>query len=258
MKSLTQELRRRFEFIVIDSPPVVGISDAAVVSVLSDGVLLVLNGQKTSTAGAQKAVERLDMVRARLIGVVLNGVNLKDPNYSYFRGYEPYYTYGSGIEDGGNNTNGNGTLNGHLEPAKQNGHPAMFVDDELEVKDYTDVKKNDTSHAENVPASAEAKITASVRVSPDEAAGESLLNRSPAVNPVRHGLLQRVIEALSMTMGPIAVTIVQEHIAALGESRYAFPEERIAELLKSLEAAITEEELRAFTTHFQNGGRVHA
>jgi hypothetical protein len=113
-------------------------------------------------------------------------------------------------------------------------------------------------HPENAPASAEAGVTAPVRVSPDEAPGESLLNRSPAVDPVIRGSLQRVIEALSMTMGPIAVTIVQEHIAALGESRYAFPEKRLGELLKSLEAAITEEELRAFTTHFHNGGRVDA
>ena len=257
MKSLTQELRRSFEFIVIDSPPVVGISDAAVLSVLSDGVLLVLNGQRTSTTGAQKAVERLDMVRARLVGVVLNGVNLKDPNYSYFRGYEPYYTYGSGIEDGGNNTNGNGTLNGHLEQAKQNGHPALNVDHESEGRNFTDVKQNGTSHPERAQTSAESEVTEPVRVSQDEAPGESLSNRSPAIDPVI-GSLQRVIEALSMTMGPIAVTIVHEHIAALGESRYAFPEERIGELLKSLEAAITQEELGAFSKHFHDRGRFEA
>jgi hypothetical protein len=77
------------------------------------------------------------------------------------------------------------------------------------------------------------------------------------MNPVI-GSLQRVIEALSMTMGPIAVTIVQEHITALGESRYAFPEERIGELLKSLEAAITQEELRTFSKHFHDRGRFEA
>jgi hypothetical protein len=59
-------------------------------------------------------------------------------------------------------------------------------------------------------------------------------------------------------MGPIALTIVYEHIAALGESRYAFPKKRVGELLKSLEAAITEEELRTFTKHFRDSGRLDA
>jgi capsular exopolysaccharide synthesis family protein len=271
MKSLTQELRRSFEFIVIDSPPVVGISDAAVLSVLSDGVLLVLNGERTSTTGAQKAVERLDMVRARLIGVVLNGVNLKDPNYSYFRGYEPYYTYGSSIEEGGvASTNGNGSLNGHSGYAKQNGHPAMFADDELEGRDPTDVKKNGTPHSESAGRGAEAEVAKLVRVSPNEATRESSSNRSTALDPLvpaapspsngpsAHDSLQRVIEALTETMGPIGVTIVHEHIAALGESRYAFPKKRVGELLKSLEAAITEEELRTFTKHFRDSGRFDA
>ena len=258
MKSLTQELRRSFEFIVIDSPPVVGISDAAVLSVLSDGVLLVLSGQKTSTTDAQKAVERLDMVRARLLGVVLNGVNLSDPNYSYFRGYEPYYTYKLGSEDEGINTNGNGTVNGHLGQAGQNGHPAMFVDDELEGQHYAGPKKNGLSHTHRAGASDGPDVTEPVPVRPEGLPYDSVPEASAALNPVIHGSLNRIIEALSMTMGPIAVTIVQEHIAALGESRYAFPEKRLGELLKSLEAAMTEDELRAFSKHFHDRPRFKA
>src|SRR5262249_46723089 len=73
------------------SSPVIAISDAAILSVITDGVLLVFDGQRTSTACAQKAVERLDMVRARLLGVIINAVNLNTPEYSYYRSYSHYY-----------------------------------------------------------------------------------------------------------------------------------------------------------------------
>ena len=91
MKDILKELRQRFEFILIDSPPVIAISDAAILSVITDGVVLVFDGRRTSTACAQKAVERLDTVRARFLGVILNAVNLDNPDYSYYRTYSHYY-----------------------------------------------------------------------------------------------------------------------------------------------------------------------
>jgi succinoglycan biosynthesis transport protein ExoP len=249
MKGLAQDLRRSFEFIVIDSPPVVGISDAAVLSGVSDGVLLVLNGQRTSTTAAQKAVERLDMVRSRLLGVVLNGVNPKDPNYSYFRSYEPYYTYRSGSEDDGAHANGNGDLNRHTEKGGH-GQQVTCMEGDLENQNYEERKKNSTPDVERARHTTEAGATEPVHCSADELLADASSTRTEPLVPVVHGSLNRVIEALSMIMGPIAVTVVQEHIAALGESRYAFPENRIDELLKSLEAAITDDELKSFSKHF--------
>ena len=61
--------------------------------------------------------------------------------------------------------------------------------------------------------------------------------------------LSRVVEALTKSIGPLAPKIVQEHIAVLGESRYAFPENRINELLLSLKASMTDEQLKSFSTH---------
>ena len=110
MRDVLKELRQRFEFILIDSTPVIAISDAAVLSVLTDGVLLVFDGHKTSTASAQKAVEYLDSVRARFLGVVLNAVNLNNPDYSYYRAYSQYY-----------HSNGNHARLRHLF-----GHPGFF------------------------------------------------------------------------------------------------------------------------------------
>ena len=91
MKDILKELRCQFDFILIDSTPVIAISDAAILSVITDGVLLVFDAQKTSTACAQKAVEFLDTVRARFLGVILNAVNPDNPDYSYYRSYSQAY-----------------------------------------------------------------------------------------------------------------------------------------------------------------------
>jgi polysaccharide biosynthesis transport protein len=229
MKETLKNLREMYDFILIDSPPVIGISDAAILSVLVDGVLLVLDGQNTSTPSAQKAVERLDMVRARMLGVVLNGVDLQDPHYSYFRSYDQYYTLRN--EGNGNAVNGNGSH--HVPNVYGNGSG--------------DVRHNGVSHVLHVGNSTNgSKIVPSARdIEPIFADDVSILDQAEDV--VSQTTLHRVVEALTKSIGPLAPKIVQEHIASLGESRYAFPENRINELLQSLKAAITEEQLKTFT-----------
>jgi capsular exopolysaccharide synthesis family protein len=89
MREVVDVLREGFDFILIDSPPLMGISDAAVLSGLSDGVLLVVCSQKTSAATAGRALERLEAVRAHVLGVVLNRVDFKNP---YFVDYRYHYS----------------------------------------------------------------------------------------------------------------------------------------------------------------------
>jgi capsular exopolysaccharide synthesis family protein len=91
MRDILAELRSSFDFIVMDSPPIIAVSDAAVLSVLCDGVVLVFNGQKTTTPSARRALERLDKVGARMLGVVLNGIDIRDPEYFDYRSYYPSY-----------------------------------------------------------------------------------------------------------------------------------------------------------------------
>ncbi|HET7006917.1 MAG TPA: polysaccharide biosynthesis tyrosine autokinase, partial [Candidatus Binatia bacterium] len=78
-----------YDHILIDSPPVIAVSDAAVLSSVADGVLLVIDGQKTTTPLARDAVHRLDAVGARMLGVILNGVDLRHPEY---QDYHTYYS----------------------------------------------------------------------------------------------------------------------------------------------------------------------
>jgi capsular exopolysaccharide synthesis family protein len=89
MRDMLEELRDAFDFIVIDSPPVIAVSDPAVLSATCDGVVLVFNGQKTTTPSARRALERLDKIGARILGVILNGIDIRDPDYVDYRSYYP-------------------------------------------------------------------------------------------------------------------------------------------------------------------------
>lgn len=100
MRDILNELRTLFDFVVIDSPPIIAVSDAAVLSVLCDGVVLVFNGEKTTTPSARRATERLDKVGAHILGVILNAIDIRDPEYLDYRSYYPSY-YASIDEDSG-------------------------------------------------------------------------------------------------------------------------------------------------------------
>ena len=97
MRQILNDLRESFNFILIDSPPAIAVTDAAIISVISDGVILVLHAQKTTMTYARQALDRLDAIRAPVLGVVLNGIDLANPDYAY---YHHYYgsDYGSGCE----------------------------------------------------------------------------------------------------------------------------------------------------------------
>ena len=97
LRDVLGELRSQFEFIVIDSPPLIAVSDAAILSTISDGVVLVFHGQKTTTPSAQQAMERLDRVGAPILGVILNGIDIRHPDYVDYRTY--YSSYPSGPQE---------------------------------------------------------------------------------------------------------------------------------------------------------------
>lgn len=77
-------LRERCDILLLDAPPVVAVTDAAILAAKADGVLLVVNAGKTRREHAQKAKELLEQVNARLLGVVLNGVRLDQTTHLYY------------------------------------------------------------------------------------------------------------------------------------------------------------------------------
>jgi succinoglycan biosynthesis transport protein ExoP len=81
------ELKKRFDWVIIDAPPVMPVTDAAVVAHTAGGVLFVIGAEMTPRQNAQAALEQLRGANARFIGAVLNRVHIQ--RHSYY--YAPYY-----------------------------------------------------------------------------------------------------------------------------------------------------------------------
>src|SRR5215831_3945286 len=84
------ELRAKFKFIVIDSPPIMAATDAVILSVQADGVLLVVRSGETPKEAFSRTCDLLTSVKCHLLGVVLNAVNPSAPDYYYSYRYYPY------------------------------------------------------------------------------------------------------------------------------------------------------------------------
>jgi capsular exopolysaccharide synthesis family protein len=87
MDALFRELRRQFDFIVLDSPPAITVADSMILAAHADGVILVVHGGVTTRESLRQAHKLMSNVNARMLGVVLNNVDIRSADYRY------YYTY---------------------------------------------------------------------------------------------------------------------------------------------------------------------
>ena len=90
MAAVMEELRARYDVILLDTPPVLALTDAQIISALSDGALLVIDAGKVRQNIALKAKANLEQVGARILGVVLNNVTHKESELYYYYNY--YYS----------------------------------------------------------------------------------------------------------------------------------------------------------------------
>jgi capsular exopolysaccharide synthesis family protein len=84
MTEVLAMLRDTAEYVLIDTPPIIAVTDAAVLSPRVDGVLLVINAGKTRRDLAVKARDMLQQVNAHVLGVVLNNATLDKSAYAYY------------------------------------------------------------------------------------------------------------------------------------------------------------------------------
>jgi polysaccharide biosynthesis transport protein len=89
MAALLQELSGRFKYIIVDSPPLLAVTDATIVSTLVDGCVLIVESGVTPKKMILRASKMLSSANARLLGVVLNKVRVHHDGYYdyYYRGY---------------------------------------------------------------------------------------------------------------------------------------------------------------------------
>lgn len=92
-QSALEELRLRFDYVIVDTPPLGSVIDAAVAARKCDGTILVIENNAISYRFAQRVKDQLDKTESRILGVVLNKVDMSTKGYygHYGRYYGKYY-----------------------------------------------------------------------------------------------------------------------------------------------------------------------
>ena len=91
MRDLLAELREVYDHIVIDTPPSLSVTDAVVLSPQADAVVLVIRSGQTTKQALRRSCDILTQVNAKVVGVLLNAVDLSSPDYYYYYEYQSKY-----------------------------------------------------------------------------------------------------------------------------------------------------------------------
>ncbi|HIX38246.1 MAG TPA: CpsD/CapB family tyrosine-protein kinase [Candidatus Blautia pullistercoris] len=92
---LLEEKRKEYDYIFIDTPPIGNMIDAAIVAEKSDGAVMVIESEAVSYSVAQKSLSQLERSGCKILGAVLNKVDMKKDKYysSYYGRYGDYYKH---------------------------------------------------------------------------------------------------------------------------------------------------------------------
>lgn len=98
MRAFIEETKSRYDFVFFDSPPIMGVSDASILASEVDMAILVVQYRKYPQQMTLRAKQMVEKVGGKLLGVVLNNINIsQDSYYYYYSGY--YYDYYSKSDD---------------------------------------------------------------------------------------------------------------------------------------------------------------
>ncbi len=92
MKDILSQLREQYDHIVVDTPPSLSVTDAVVLSQRADAVVLVIRSGQTTKQALRRSRDILARVNAKVIGVLLNAVDLRSPDYYYYYEYQGKYS----------------------------------------------------------------------------------------------------------------------------------------------------------------------
>lgn len=99
MKQLILSLRGIYDYVLIDSPPVINVSDALYIAKISDGAIFVISQNETKRGIVKEAVQILKQANVHVIGAVATQVDMKNAGYGYGYGYGYDYTYENDSND---------------------------------------------------------------------------------------------------------------------------------------------------------------
>ena len=90
-KNMLESVEARFDHILVDSPPVLGFADAIILATCMNGVILAVTGGRTPRETLQRAKEALQQTQTKILGVVINRVDIRRSDYGYY--YYRYHSY---------------------------------------------------------------------------------------------------------------------------------------------------------------------
>jgi succinoglycan biosynthesis transport protein ExoP len=91
MRDMLEELRGKYDHIVLDTPPTLSVTDAVVLSPRADAIVLVIRSGGTTKQALRRSRDILMQVNAKVSGVLLNAVDLSSPDYYYYYEYQGKY-----------------------------------------------------------------------------------------------------------------------------------------------------------------------
>jgi capsular exopolysaccharide synthesis family protein len=91
MKEFIGDLKERFDLVIFDSPPVISVTDSIILGDMVDCLIQVIRSGKAFVPVVLRARERLENIKARNLGVILNDLNIYHGDYYYYRYYRYYY-----------------------------------------------------------------------------------------------------------------------------------------------------------------------
>ena len=108
MRELIGELKKRYDFVFFDSPPIMGVSDASILASAVDMTIQVIQYRRYPQPMNIRAKNMIEKVGGNLVGIVLNNINMsQDESYYYYSGYYHDYYY-SGKDEGSSKSKSGG------------------------------------------------------------------------------------------------------------------------------------------------------
>lgn len=128
-RQFLDRLTNLYDMVIVDSPPLLAVTDAAIIGRSTNGVILVVDTGSTRAAALAQAKQQLERVSARLLGVVMNKFAVGRGGYAGYYQYYQYHYYGSGSS----NNNGQSPSNGNGQPPVLLKQPAVKASNGSEV-----------------------------------------------------------------------------------------------------------------------------
>jgi succinoglycan biosynthesis transport protein ExoP len=109
MRELIGELKKRYDFVFFDSPPIMGVSDASILASAVDMTIQVIQYRRYPQPMNIRAKNMIEKVGGNLVGIVLNNINMsQDESYYYYSGYYHDYYYSGREDSSGKGSSGKG------------------------------------------------------------------------------------------------------------------------------------------------------